>query len=129
MKYTPGSINRGTQPAGAPVSGSPDECQIFCALLTKRLTIDNTDIEGTFPKWDGSDSRIIAYGAYTQNTTDSDWKQFNIPLTYYNTTRKPTHVLIVCSSSKYGDYFYGSDSSKLLLDDFEFVYDEPTFNQ
>jgi hypothetical protein len=127
LKYTPGSINRGTAPAGAPAKGENDVCQIFCALLTQRVTIDNTDIEGTFPKWDGTDSRVIAYGAYSQNTSDANWKQFNVPLTYFNTTRKPTHVLIVCSSSKYGDYFYGSDTSKLLLDDFSFEYGEPTF--
>lgn len=126
MRYTAGSINRGTQPAGAPAKNSPDECQIFCALLSESIEIDNTRISETFPKWDGSDARIIAYGAYSQNTTDDDWKQFNIPLTYYSTTRKPTHVLIVCSSSKYGDYFYGSDSSVLYLDDFSFTYGEPT---
>ncbi|MBO4613217.1 MAG: PCMD domain-containing protein [Bacteroidaceae bacterium] len=128
MKYTPGSINRGSQPSGvgAPAKNENDVCQIYCALLTERLTIDNTDMS-TFPAWDGSDPRIIAYGSLTQNTSDANWKQFNIPLTYYNATRKPTHVLIVCSSSKYGDYFYGSDSSVLLLDDFEFEYGtEPT---
>lgn len=127
MKYTPGSINRGTAPAGAPAKGENDVCQIFCALLTQRVQIDNTEIEATFPKWDGSDPRVIAYGVYNQNTTDANWKQFSIPLTYFNKTRKPTHVLIVCSSSKYGDYFYGSDSSTLLLDDFSFEYGEPTF--
>lgn len=127
MKYTPGKINRGTQPSGAPAKNENDVCQIFCALLTQSIEIDNTRIEETFPKWDGSDSRVIAYGVYSQNTADANWSQFNIPLTYFNSTRKPTHVLIVCSSSKYGDYFYGSDTSKLLLDDFSFEYGEPTF--
>lgn len=127
MKYSPGKINRGSQPSGAPASGQNDVCQIFCALLTERVQIDNTKIEETFPKWDGTDSRVIAYGAYSQNTSDANWRQFNIPLTYFNSKKKPTHVLIVCSSSKYGDYFYGSDSSKLLLDDFSFEYGEPTF--
>lgn len=129
MKYSPGAINRGSQPSGmgAPAKNENDVCQIYCALLTQRLQVDNTNIEGTFPKWDGSDSRVIAYGSLSQNTADANWKQFNIPLTYYNTRVKPTHMLIVCSSSKYGDYFYGSDSSVLLLDDFEFEYGtEPT---
>lgn len=129
MKYTPGAVNRTGKdlPSGAPAKGENDQCQIYCALLTERVQIDNTNIEGTFPKWDGSDSRVIAYGSLTQNTTDTNWKSFNIPLTYYSATRKPTHVLILCSSSKYGDYFHGSDSSVLLLDDFEFEYGtEPT---
>jgi hypothetical protein len=95
--------------------------------MTTELTIDNGDMS-TFPAWDGTDSRIIAYGDLEQNTSDNgEWKEFNIPLTFYNTTKKPSYLLIVCSSSKYGDYFYGSDSSKLYLDDFELVYgDTPT---
>ncbi len=129
MKYSPGKVNRVPKnpPSSAPASGENDECQIFCALLTERVQIDNTNIEETFPKWDGTDPRVIAYGAYSQNTSDADWSQFSVPLTYYNSKKKPTHVLIVCSSSKYGDYFLGSDTSRLLLDDFSFEYGEPTF--
>lgn len=127
MKYSPGSINRGSQPSGAPAKGENDQCQIYCALLSEAIQVNSAEIESTFPKWDGTDSRVIAYGQLTQNSSDAAWKQFDIPLTYYSSTRKPTHVLIVCSASKYGDYFYGSDSSVLLLDDFEFEYGtEPT---
>lgn len=129
MSYSPGSINQGDQPSGvgAPSKGSNDVAQIRVALMTTKLTIDNGDMS-TFPAWDGTDSRIIAYGDLEQNTSDNgEWKEFNIPLTFYNTTKKPSYLLIVCSSSKYGDYFYGSDSSKLYLDDFELVYgDTPT---
>lgn len=129
MSYTPGAINRGSQPSGvgAPASGENDYCQIRVALMTEALTVDNGDMS-TFPAWDGTDSRILAYGTLEQNTSDGgSWKSFNIPLTYYNTTTKPSYMLIVCSSSKFGDYFYGSDSSVLYLDDFEFEYgDTPT---
>ena len=128
MSYSPGIINHGTQPSGvgAPASGTNDYCQIYCALLTEQLAVDNTNMS-TFPAWDGSDSRIIAYGSLSQNTSDNGiWKEFNIPLKYYNVTEKPKYLLIVCSSSKYGDYFYGSDTSVLHLDDFEFEYGTPT---
>lgn len=123
MIYQPGSINRGDQPSGvgAPSKGSNDVGQVRVALLTERLHVDNGDMS-TFPDWYGGDSRVIAYGEYEQSTTDSDWKEFNIPLTYYNTTVQPTHILVLFSSSKYGDYFYGSDSSKMYLDDLELVY-------
>jgi hypothetical protein len=34
---------------------------------------------------------------------------------------------VVCSSSKYGDYFTGGDGSIMYLDDFSLIYDdEPT---
>ena len=127
MRYSPGNINRGSKPSGvgAPDSGAKDFCSFRVALMTKQLDVDNTDMS-TFPAWDGSDPRILAYGYYEQNTADADWKQVNIPLTYYNTTTKPSYMLIAIASSKWGDYFYGSDSSVLYLDDLEFVYGEPT---
>lgn len=126
ISYSPGAINRGSQPSGvgAPASGSNDVAQIRFALLTEALHVDNGDMS-SFPAWDGSDSRVIAYGEYEQNTSDNGaWREITIPLTYYNTTRKPTHVLIVFSASKFGDYFYGSDSSCMYLDDFDFIYGE-----
>ena len=128
MKYTPGSINRGSQPTGAPASGNKDHCQIFCALLTEQLLVANASADGyemsTGIDWE-NDPRVIAYGELMQNTTDSNWKEFNIPLTFHSTTAKPTHLLIVCSSSRWGDYFYGSDTSNLKLDNFSLEYGVP----
>lgn len=133
MKYNTGGINRGDKPsgAGAPDKGENDACQIFCALLTERLKVANANNSDGYElttsfNWD-SDPRVIAYGQMTQNTSDSDWKSFNIPLAYRSLTKKPKYLLIVCSSSKWGDYFYGSDKSNLKLDDFSFEYGEPTF--
>ena len=132
MKYTPGSINRGDKPdvSGVHSKGENDECQIFCALLTERLNVANAanndgyEMSTSFD-WE-NDSRVVAFGELTQSTADAAWKSFEIPLTYHSTTTKPQYMLIVCSSSHWGDYFYGSDSSKLLLDDFSFEYGEPT---
>ena len=128
MMYQPQSVNRVSSdaPAGAPKSGELDHCQIYCTLLTEQLHVDNTKIEETFPKYDGTDSRVIAYGEKTVKETQSDWTEFDIPLHYFNTTTKPSYLLIVCSSSKYGDYFHGAGTSNsgstLYLDDFELTY-------
>lgn len=134
--YTPVKINRGSQPAGvgAPAKGENDECQIFCALVTEQFHVANAEASGyemtTNIDWQ-NDSRVVAYGQMTQNTTVSSWTEFNIPLEYHSLTTKPTHMIIVCSASKWGDYFYGgagNDAGSLLyLDDFELVYgDTPT---
>ena len=48
---------------------------------------------------------------------------FNIPVEYRYTNRKPTAIIIVASSSKYGDYFSGGTGSTMWLDDFELVYE------
>ena len=132
FSYTPGSINRGSQPSGvgAPAKNSNDECQIQCALVTEQFHVANADASGyeltTNINWD-TDSRVVAYGQMTRNTSSNGaWQEFNIPLEYHSLTKKPTHMIIVCSASKWGDYFYGSDSSVLYLDDFSFEYGEPT---
>ena len=90
------------------------------------VRVDNTDLS-TIPKWD-TDSRVVAYGKLSDDfckQQKTSWTQFVIDLDYKNLTKKPTHIIIVFSSSKYGDYFEGSTSSLLYLDDLEFVYGEP----
>jgi hypothetical protein len=96
---------------------------MYCVLLSESLVVDNTKME-EFPNWE-TDSRVIAYGALpAEQNVDSkgEWKEVNIPLVYRTLTRKPTHLLIVFSSSKYGDYFHGGEGSTLYLDDFSFEY-------
>ena len=136
MKYTTGAINRGNQPSdiGAAAKGENDACQVFCALLTESLKVANaSNSDGyemsTAINWQ-TDPRVIAFGELTQNTSDDAWKAFEIPLVYRSLTQKPTHLLIVCTSSRWGDYFYGCDSSTLLLDDFSLEYgNTPTVRQ
>ena len=103
-----------------------DMCSIYFALTTEAISIDNTKPE-TFVKWD-SDDRVVAYGELTPSecvSTGGAWKEFTIPLEYHDLKKKPTHIVIVCSSSKYGDYFTGAKESTLYLDDFELIYGEP----
>lgn len=130
MQYAPANIDRvgSNLPAGAPAKGEPDQCGMYCALLTEVLHVDNTNMS-TFPDWE-NDPRVIAYGALPieQNVhSNGEWKEVNIPLVYHDLTKRPTHLLIVFSASKYGDYFHGGTGSKLYLDDFTLEYgDTPT---
>ena len=119
----PGTVNRvgSGMPTGYPAKGETDHQSIYCALLTEQLQVDNTDMS-TFPDW-ATDSRVIAYGQLTMTTSDSGWTEFSIPLEYHGSVRQPAYLLIVASSSKYGDYFHGSDASCMYLDDLELVYD------
>ena len=126
MQYIPKAIdNVGKNlPAGAPGKGSSDQCGMYCALLTESITVDNGDMS-TFPNWE-IDPRVIAYGTLPTDksgkTPDGQWTEVNIPLVYRDLTKKPTHLLVVFSASKYGDYFHGGAGSTLYLDDFELVY-------
>lgn len=125
MQYEPASVNRTSTsaPAEAPASGEPDQCGMYCALLSEALLVDNTDMS-TFPDWE-DDSRVIAYGSLPldQNVhSNGAWKEVNIPLVYNNINKKPTHLLVVFSASKYGDYFHGGEGSVLYVDDFSLEY-------
>ena len=116
------------QPANTVKKGDMDICSIYIALSKKKYTVDNTN-PSTFINFE-SDENIIAYGelpAADCVNTNGEWKEFTINLKYKNITDKPLYLIIVCSSSKYGDYFTGGVGSCLHLDDFELLYgDTPT---
>lgn len=125
MQYAPKAIDRvgSNLPAGTPGKGEMDQCGMYCALLSESLVVDNTKMN-EFPNFE-TDSRVIAYGSLPaeQNVhSNNQWKEVNIPLVYRTLTKKPTHLLIVFSASKYGDYFHGGEGSTLYLDDFSLEY-------
>ncbi len=142
MNFTSGNITRGTKPSGVdcPDKNSKDACQIFCALLTEQLHVGGNaeakaDDEKGLPKYEKSttinwqtDPRVIAYGELTKfdDSPANVMEEFIIPLKYHTLDTKPAYMLIVCSSNKWGDYFYGCDKNVLYLDDFSFEYGEPT---
>lgn len=125
--YAPGKINRGSKPSGAADKNENDNCQIFCVLLREQLHVGGNAEEGIYKKstvidWE-NDERIIAYGELSKNTgSNGQWEEFTVPLKYHTTTEKPAYMAIVCAASKWGDYFYGSDSTVLYLDDLSFEY-------
>ena len=125
MQYAPKAINRvgSNLPVGAPAAGEMDQCTMFCALLSEPLVVDNTQMS-TFPDWE-NDPRVIAYGTLSdeQNVhSGGQWKRVSIPLVYRELNRQPTHLLVVFSASKYGDFFHGGEGSTLYLDDFSLEY-------
>ena len=130
FQYTPAKINYvgENQPEGTVKEGEDDKCSIYIALAKKTYTVDNTNT-GTFIQFE-TDPNIIAYGELPLSecvNTNGQWKEFTIPLKYKNLDEKPTHIIIVASSSKYGDYFTGGDGSVMYLDDMSLVYEgEPT---
>lgn len=68
-----------------------------------------------------NDANIIGYGSIEINQNTNGYVKFEIPIEYRN-KRTPTTCVIVCSSSKYGDYFTGGVGSTLYVDEFEFTF-------
>lgn len=127
FKYSTGAIDyKGDNtPAslGIVKDETPDVCSIYIALTTKTYQVNNTDVS-TFIDFE-NDKGIVAYGELPLSEsvpTNGNWKEFTIDLKYHNLTTKPTHIIIVCSSSRYGDYFTGSTSSLMYVDDLELIY-------
>ena len=131
-QYTPQTMNHvDRSPEGVKLEAgvTMDECSIFIALATKSFTFNNNN-EDQYIDYEG-DENIIAYGELPSGaaTSGSGYTEFTIPLKYKEAHfgDQPTHIIIVCSASKYGDYMSGADNSTLYVDDFSLVYDgEPT---
>ena len=95
------------------------------ALTTEAVEIRTNP--GDRKLFDKDGSEVLAYGQVTWESDfgpDGALQEVEIPLEYNNRakTTKPTHLVIVVSASKYGDYFSGAAGSVMYLDDFELVY-------
>lgn len=130
FRYTNGKIDYrgGNTPEGVAEIGTDDLCSIYMALAKAPHQLDNTKTS-TFFDFENDDN-IIAYGQLPDAeavSTNNEWKEFTVTMTYKDLTPQTQYYLIiVCSSSKYGDYFTGSTGSTMYIDDLELVYDEPT---
>ena len=136
-QYKPVVINHvDRKPEGVEITSGTtmDECAIYIALAKRSFTFNNGD-ESTFIDYE-NDKDIIAYGALPSGAATSEteenngYTEFTIPLVYRNLEDTPTHIIVVCSASKYGDYMTGGEGSTLLVDEFSLVYDgEPTVKE
>lgn len=127
-KYNPGNIDYiKTDRVFAVQKGDRDLCSIYILLADWNSPFAVSTGDDVFV--DINDSSVIAYGELEAGKTSpesmSEYEEFTIDIKYRDITRKPTYILIVCSSSKYGDYFTGSTGSVLLLDEFQLIYGEP----
>jgi hypothetical protein len=141
LKYNCGAVDKiGTLPSGSTLqAGDNDTGSIFIALGTwtaeeygvdatgqvmgtdQYPVIVDTRDKGTF--FNPSSAGVVAYGELLLTQSVDEWQEFTIPLDYTTTSVVPTHIVIVCSASRYGDYFTGSTQSVMWVDDFELIYE------
>lgn len=118
-KYTPAEVttegNSYSQNKHPEAVGQLDYCSIYIRL----------------ENWGGASERpanptVIAQATLEDNSVVSEYKQFDLKLQYNDLKTKPTHVVIVASSSRYGEDFCGGPGSVLYVDQFalSFDYDE-----
>ena len=73
-----------------------------------------------------NDPNVLGYGqqVWTENTEGEGMIPFTIPINYDGKPHNiPSYILLTCSASRYGDYFVGSTSAEMWIDDLELVYE------
>ena len=88
----------------------------FVDFYTDKSTIANGDVIIY------NDGYAINNGEKVAAATDG-WIEYIIPLEYRNLNAYPTHIVVSCAASQYGDYFTGYDKTKLWIDAVELIYE------
>ncbi len=133
VKYNCGTIDEfGKAPSSCPdlKKGDMDQGQIMIAVGNWTAeeyggsadcpVVVNTKDESTFFNKNGKN--VIGVGELLFTESTDGWMEFTLPLEYNTTSEVPTHIIIVCTGSRFGDYFTGSTQSLMLVDDFELIY-------
>lgn len=134
-KYVSKPIDKFDESLLAHLKGEPDSCSVYIALWhvedneyeefqgEKYPLIIRTKPGKDQNLFSPDDPRVIAYGQFTKGSTVSNWTSETITLDYKNTELAPTHILVVASSSKYGDFFTGGVGSTLVVDNMKLIYE------
>lgn len=136
-KYTPGKIDwyGDKTPSDGLKKDEQDECLIYIALSTKQHEVISKT--GQIVPYPFDDESVFAYGSYVSGKTEDKtgetlaesikegYAPFKIKLNYKTAVPKTGsfYILIVATSSRYGEYFTGSTSSVMYVDEFSLDYD------
>ena len=105
------------------LKNKPDTCAIYIALGDWTEPVEIRTKPSDLKVFDKTDPHVIAYAELNSGETITEYKKFELTLDYRDTGRVPTYLLIVCSASKFGDFFVGGPGSVLYVDEFSLEYD------
>ena len=101
----------------------PDTCAIYIALTDWKEPLEIRTKPSDLSVFNKNDPGVIAYAEFYSGETVTEYKSFELTLDYRDTTRVPTYLVLVCSASKFGDFFVGGPGALLYVDDFSLEYD------
>lgn len=120
MKNNEGTINEGSHASGT------DKYTIMVLITDGTTYAVNTKDESTFLKLDqlGNTPGIIGYGYLSGSDSRAEWTEETINITYVESMKsvKPKKIVVSFTPSGYGDYFCGSTSSWMYVDDIVLNY-------
>ena len=117
------------------IKGQPDSCSVYVALgdwepvryVSRGVTYECPYLIRTRPSalhlMDMNDSHLIAFAQMTKGEDVTEWTTETLTLNYRVKNRQPKYIIVVASSSKYGDYFTGGEGSLMQLDNVELLYE------
>ena len=100
----------------SPVQINTTDESTFVDYYTDPSTIANGDVIIYKEGYSINKGELI-----TADTTG--WIEYVIPLEYRNLNAYPTHIVVSCAASQFGDYFTGYDKTKLWIDAVELIYE------
>lgn len=111
------------------IKGKPDSCSVYIILGDWTPDVYKTTtcpyLIRTRPSalhlMDYGSDNIIGYAQMTCGEDVTSWTTKTLDIAY-RSDRTPTTIIVVASSSKYGDYFIGGEQSLLKVDNFKLKY-------
>lgn len=129
IRYVSGTVDRGGDKIP---NGTQDKGIIYAALTDG----DGEEYNGTYWSFviktkeskffDKDGANVVAYGdkVWESSTEGEGMHEFIIRFDYKSMERIPNRIMLVAAASQFGDYFQGSTSSVMWLDDLELIYEE-----
>ena len=120
MKNNEGTINEGSHASGSDI-------YTIMVIITDGTTYAvNTKDESSFLKVDqlANTPGVIGYGYISGSDSRAEWTEETINITYVEGMKntKPKKIVVSFTPSGYGDYFCGSTSSWMYIDDIVLNY-------
>lgn len=123
INYLPSKSNTDDYNRFLPYQGKPDTCSVYIALGDWDSPIEIRTNPKDRKLFEKNGSHVIAYAEFNSGTTVSNYTPLELTLQYNSTSRIPTYIVVVCSASKYGDFFTGGAGATLTIDEFSLEYD------
>lgn len=133
VKYVPQSVSKKGEYKGDDIKvGDMDRGIVYVALLDDSkvtynghswpVIVRTADLANYSFKKDAAN--VIAYGEriFTEATPGDGLIEVTIPIEYVRQGITPSNILVVASSSIYGDYYCGGANSTMYVDDIELIY-------
>lgn len=105
--------------------GGTKDCPVHINTTDESTFVDYYTDPNTIANGDVviyNDGYMINNGEKVTAAT-TGWIEYVIPLDYRKFNAYPTHIVVSCAASQYGDYFTGYDKTKLWIDAVELIYE------